>query len=126
MHEGGGGDGKGKDHDMEMNPEMRQKMLHMHHMQTLWVYWMIIILGVWVLLSPLTFDYGRAVTEPSGGSEVWLSMEERVAFMKWSDIISGALLGLEVAALAVPLGPKTEVYAEWGRVHQVRHYRLTR
>lgn len=92
MHEGGGGDGKGKDHDMEMNPEMRQKMLHMHHIQTLWVYWMIIILGLWVLLSPLTFDYSIGTVNPSGGRAVWLSMEERVAFMKWSDIISGALL----------------------------------
>ncbi|PTX13130.1 vitamin K epoxide reductase family protein [Pontibacter mucosus] len=94
------GDGKqenhmqehGKKHGMEMTREMREKMLHMHHMQTLWVYWMIIILGCWVLVSPLTFDYGIGTVQPSGGRSVWLSLEQRIAFMKWSDIISGALL----------------------------------
>ncbi|EMR03340.1 hypothetical protein [Cesiribacter andamanensis] len=30
---------------MKMDPEMRQNMLHMHHMQTLWIYWAIIMLG---------------------------------------------------------------------------------
>ncbi|MBC5991900.1 vitamin K epoxide reductase family protein [Pontibacter cellulosilyticus] len=84
--------GKGKDHDMKMDPEMRKKMLHMHHMQTLWVYWMIIILGFWVLLSPLTFDYNIGTVQPSGGRSVWLDLDQRIAFMKWSDIISGALL----------------------------------
>jgi len=42
---------EGRDHSMMMSGEMREKMLHMHHMQTLWVYWMIIVLGAWVLLS---------------------------------------------------------------------------
>ncbi|WP_347158645.1 vitamin K epoxide reductase family protein [Pontibacter chitinilyticus] len=75
-----------------MTPEMRQQMLRMHHMQTLWVYWMIILLGAWVLLSPLTFNYGVGVVQPSGGREVWLSLDMRILAMKWSDIISGALL----------------------------------
>ncbi|GAB3831501.1 vitamin K epoxide reductase family protein [Pontibacter rugosus] len=77
---------------MGMSEDMRKQMLHMHHMQTLWVYWMIIILGAWVLLSPLTFDYGIGTVQPSGGRSVWLTMEQRIQFMKWSDIISGALL----------------------------------
>ncbi|WP_299700588.1 vitamin K epoxide reductase family protein [uncultured Pontibacter sp.] len=84
--------GKGEGHDGMMSDDMRKQMLHMHHMQTLWVYWMIIILGVWVLFSPLTFDYGIGTVEPSGGRSVWLSMEQRIQFMKWSDILSGALL----------------------------------
>ena len=84
MHEGNG--------EMKMDPEMREKMLHMHHMQTLWVYWMIVILGFWVLLSPLTFNYSIGTVTPSGGREVWLSLDQRIQFMKWSDIISGALL----------------------------------
>ncbi len=82
----------GESHQMKMDPEMRQKMLHMHHMQTLWVYWMIIILGCWVLISPFTFDYSIGTVSPSGGRSVWLSLEQRIAFMKWSVIISGALL----------------------------------
>ncbi|MBC5995085.1 vitamin K epoxide reductase family protein [Pontibacter cellulosilyticus] len=89
MHEGNDSD---KDHDMKMDPEMREKMLHMHHMQTLWIYWMIVILGLWVLVSPFTFDYGIGTVQPSGGRSVWLTLEQRIAFMKWSDIISGALL----------------------------------
>ncbi|WP_233555668.1 vitamin K epoxide reductase family protein [Pontibacter oryzae] len=86
------GSGQDSGGSMQMDSEMRKKMLHMHHMQTLWVYWTIILLGAWVLLSPLTFDYGIGTVEPSGGREVWLSMPQRIAFMKWSDIISGALL----------------------------------
>jgi uncharacterized membrane protein len=91
MHQDGKPD-KEQRNDMEMSDEMRQKMLHMHHMQTLWVYWMIVLLGFWMVFSPLTFDYGIGTVEPSGGRSVWLSMEQRIQFMKWSDIISGALL----------------------------------
>ena len=75
-----------------MNKEQRMQMLHMHHMQTLWVYWMLIILGFWLVASPLTFSYGIGTVEPSGGRDVWLSMSQRISFMKWSDIISGLAL----------------------------------
>ncbi|MGK7394440.1 MAG: vitamin K epoxide reductase family protein [Candidatus Cyclobacteriaceae bacterium M3_2C_046] len=75
-----------------MNYQDRKKMLHMHHMQTLWVYWMIILLGVWMLLSPLTFSYGKSVVDPSGGRSVWLSLSARITIMTWSDIVSGMLL----------------------------------
>ena len=75
-----------------MGEEQRMQMLHMHYMQTLWIYWMLIILGIWLVLSPLTFSYAKGVVEPSGGRDVWLSMSQRISFMKWSDIISG--LGL--------------------------------
>ena len=83
------GDGQ---HPMEMNMEQRHEMLHMHHMQTLWIYWTIVLLGIWMVISPLTFDYGKNSVEPSGGREVWLSLADRVLAMKWSDIISGLLL----------------------------------
>ncbi|MDX5482593.1 MAG: vitamin K epoxide reductase family protein [Hymenobacteraceae bacterium] len=76
----------------EMSPQMRKRMLQMHHMQTLWIYWMVIILGLWVLLSSFTFDYSIGAVEPSGGRAVWLPMEQRLQLMQWSDIISGALL----------------------------------
>lgn len=78
--------------DKMMSEDMRKQMLKMHHMQTLWVYWLIVLLGFWMILSPLTFDYGIGTVEPSGGRSVWLSLEQRIQFMKWSDIISGALL----------------------------------
>lgn len=80
------------DGQMNMSPEMRRKMLRMHHGQTLWVYWLVVLLGVWVLFSPLTFDYSVGAVAPSGGREVWLSLEQRINLMTWSDIISGVLL----------------------------------
>ncbi|MEX0968457.1 MAG: vitamin K epoxide reductase family protein [Bacteroidia bacterium] len=70
----------------------RMKMLHMHHKQTLWVYWAIILLGVWLVLSPLTFSYGKDVVQPPGGRLLWLSDDMRIALMEWSDIICGLLL----------------------------------
>jgi len=78
--------------DMKMTDEQRMQMLHMHHMQTLWIYWTVIILGTWMILSPLTFSYSKGIVTPSGGREVWLSLAERISIMKWSDIISGILL----------------------------------
>ncbi|HEV7346898.1 vitamin K epoxide reductase family protein [Telluribacter sp.] len=84
--------GQGNDHGMMMSDDMRRQMLHMHHMQTLWVYWMIVMLGFWMVFNPLTFDYGIGTVQPSGGRSVWLTLDQRILFMKWSDIISGALL----------------------------------
>lgn len=76
----------------KMSGEQRREMLHMHHMQTLWIYWTLIMLGIWMVMSPLTFSYGIGTVEPSGGRDLWLSLAERVIIMKWSDIISGLLL----------------------------------
>lgn len=84
---------KGHSHDDGDNGGMdRMKMLHMHHKQTLWVYWMLIILGAWLVISPFTFDYGKEIVQPSGGRDLWISDSMRVLVMKWSDIISGLLL----------------------------------
>ena len=70
----------------------RKKMLHMHHKQTLWIYWLLIMLGAWLVISPLTFDYSKDIVQASGGRSIWLSDSMRVLIMKWSDIISGLLL----------------------------------
>ncbi|MGA9326943.1 MAG: vitamin K epoxide reductase family protein [Salegentibacter sp.] len=81
------------DSDQNDHQEMdRMKMLRKHHKKTLWVYWMIVMLGIWLILSPLTFDYGKDIVAPSGGRSIWLSDAMRVSFMQWSDIISGILL----------------------------------
>jgi len=84
-------DGKGS---MRMTKEQRIDMLKMHHKQTLWLYWFIILLGAWMILSPFTFGYSSGVVAPSGGREVWLSLSHRISVLKWSDIISGILLVL--------------------------------
>ena len=77
---------------MMMSAQQRMDMLKMHHEQTQWIYWLVVIMGCWVILSPLTFDYGKNPVMPSGGRSVWLPLESRVMVMKWSDIISGFLL----------------------------------
>ncbi len=78
--------------DMKMSADDRMKMLKDHHKQTLWVYWAIVLLGFWMIASPLTFDYGKNVVAPAGGRDVWLSLSDRIAAMYWSDIISGLFL----------------------------------
>lgn len=90
----GKSDGKSKKQSggMKMSDEMRHKMLAKHHRQTLWVYWTVVLLGFWMVFFPLTFNYGVGAVNPSGGRSVWLSLEQRIQFMKWSDILSG--LGL--------------------------------
>lgn len=70
----------------------RMQMLVMHHKQTLWIYWLLILLGAWLVISPLSFDYGKEIVQPSGGRSIWLSDAMRVSVMYWSDIISGILL----------------------------------
>jgi hypothetical protein len=77
---------------MKMSADDRMKMLKDHHKQTLWVYWVIVLLGLWMIASPLTFDYGINVVAPAGGRPVWLSLSDRIDAMYWSDIISGLLL----------------------------------
>lgn len=74
-------------HDMD-----RKMMLNQHHEQTLWIYWTIILLGFWMLVSPLTFSYGKDIVQPPGGRTLWLSDDMRVLAMKISDMVSGALL----------------------------------
>lgn len=80
----GGGGGMGR--------EERLRMLRMHHAQTLWVYWTILLLGAWTLLAPLTFGYGTSVAHPSGGRVLWLSDAARVECLRWSDILSGLIV----------------------------------
>lgn len=77
---------------MKMSADDRMKMLVDHHKQTLWVFWVIILLGFWMIASPLTFDYGKNVVSPAGGRPVWLALNDRISVMYWSDIISGLLL----------------------------------
>ncbi len=77
-----------------MNEEYRLKMLTEHHLKTQWIYWTIILLGIWMILSPLTFDYGRGLVSPTGGRIVWLEVSARSNILMWSDIISGILIVL--------------------------------
>ncbi len=75
-----------------MTREERREKLFSHHKEILWIYWVVIMLGVWMIFSPLTFSYGKSVVFPGGDRSLWLTTEARIAAMTWSDIISGILL----------------------------------
>ncbi|REJ88779.1 MAG: vitamin K epoxide reductase [Planctomycetota bacterium] len=82
----------------EMTEEHRLQMLRRHHQQTLWVYWTLVLLGVWMLLSPFTLGYlnEQLWVDPSGGRGVWFSDATHTSLRAWlmtaSDVISGGLL----------------------------------
>lgn len=77
----------------EMNHnKSKAEMLIDHHQKTLWVYWTLIILGFWLISTPVTFNYSIGVVSPSGARELWLTLDERIQYMRWSDSISGLLL----------------------------------
>ncbi|HET7275859.1 MAG TPA: vitamin K epoxide reductase family protein [Longimicrobiaceae bacterium] len=83
---------------MQMSEDDRREMLYAHHRQTLWIPWLVILLGVWTAVAPFSFGYldpAQWVT-PSGGRGVWLGDELhtalRASLMTWSDVISGLLL----------------------------------
>jgi uncharacterized membrane protein len=76
----------------------KDNMLKAHHANTLWIYWTLVLLGGWTLLSPISFGYlnEELWVNPSGGRGVWWSDEThtllRAELMTASDIISGLLL----------------------------------
>ena len=89
------------EHHHHMSHADRLKMLKMHHRQTLWIYWTLPILGVWMLLAPFSFGYLNESlwVDPSGGRGPWFAAESSVALQEtraWlmtvSDLICGTLL----------------------------------
>ena len=103
--EGGEGDDKTEGDEDEdgdaqgaMSDDERRDMLHMHHRQTLWIPWTLIILGVWLVLAPFTFGYLTGpYAHPSGGRGVWFYDHAthdtlRAWLVTGSDILSGLVL----------------------------------
>ena len=78
--------------DGEMTAEMRQQMRDKHHQQTEWIWWTLILLGVWMVAAPFTIDYGHNPASPAASDASPLSMQTRINGMIWSDVISGLLL----------------------------------
>ncbi|MGE0827311.1 MAG: hypothetical protein AB7P18_34960 [Candidatus Binatia bacterium] len=96
------------DHDMQqMTREQRQRMMESHHQQTLWIWWTIIGLGVWLFISPFTFDYSKTAVTPADGRAVPLSLDVRLQCMFWSDVLSGLLLVFLGWRLLTPGRPRT-------------------
>ena len=75
-----------------MNGGQSAEKLNQHHRQIVWNYWLLIILGAWMVLFPLTFGYGTGTVEPAAGRDVWLPLDIRIIILTWSDIISGVVL----------------------------------
>ena len=85
LHQHHGGDG-----DDGMSDEHRREMLVTHHKQTLWCYWLVILLGFWTLTVPFTFGYGDQIATLE--RDVWLTADARIWSMTVSDLVSGLLL----------------------------------
>lgn len=92
QHSGSGEGGESGHAHAGHDPEAGHQMLAMHHKQTSWVYWFLIMLGFWLLVNPHTFSYATGTVDPSGGRSVWLTLSQRATAMAWSDIVSGLLL----------------------------------
>jgi hypothetical protein len=94
----------------EMTPDKRLETLRGHHRGTQWSYWLLVLLGVWLVASPWTFGHGTGVVEPAGGRQPWLPLEARIAAMTWSDVVSGLLLVVLGFRSIVPNRP----FSLWG------------
>lgn len=111
--EGGDSHESHGDHHHEMSHDDRLQMLQQHHRQTLWVYWSLVMLGLWTALAPFTFGYRDPANwvDPSGGRGAWWSdqplTELRATLMTYSDVIAGVLLTLLGWRSLTPNRPKT-------------------
>lgn len=76
----------------KMTQEQREQMLYMHYQKTLWIYWMLVLLGLGVAAIP------------------WFLSDSTLALN-----ISSTLTGLLVAALAIPRGVVKERYGLWDK-----------
>ncbi|WP_231741826.1 vitamin K epoxide reductase family protein [Stieleria varia] len=84
-----------------MSHDDRLSKLQMHHKQTLWIYWTLPLLGIWLLAAPFQFGYGNPSlwVDPSGGRGPWFADQPTVELQQWrawlmttSDFVSGVLL----------------------------------
>ena len=96
-HDDHGGD-EGGDEPGGDGSDHRRKTLEVHHAQTIWLPWTLVLLGVWTVLAPVTFGYldESSWVVPSGGRGAWFSDgthdELRAWLMVWSDVVAGAAL----------------------------------
>lgn len=78
--------------------DKRYGLLRKHHQQVLWIPWSLILIGVWLLLSPATFGHlnPELWVDPAGDRGVWFGEETHTALrarlMVWSDVVSGVVL----------------------------------
>jgi hypothetical protein len=101
-HEESGGEHSSQADDVHgdhmMSHDDRMEMLKMHHKQTLWVYWTLVMAAIWLIFAPFSFGYLNPAqwVDPSGGRGVWLSEQThtqlRAQLTTWNDIACGLIL----------------------------------
>lgn len=75
-----------------MSDQDRRDMQTEHHAQTAWVWWTLILLGVWTMVAPFSFGYASNPISPAAVDASPLPMNWRINGMILSDVISGLLL----------------------------------
>lgn len=94
----GGADPAAGQHREDDPHDQRADSLRAHHQQTLWIYWTILLLGVWMLVSPSTLGHlnEQHWVDPSGGRGAWFSNDTHTALrarlMFGSDLAAGIAL----------------------------------
>lgn len=109
-HKGGG------EHMADMHEHMQQHLKDMRgmHFQMLWVHWLNMLLGAWLLFSPWAFGafdvqgFSDAVRQVTTEREL-APPQQRLAWLGWSDVASGALI---VLFSALSLSPRFG-WAQW-------------
>lgn len=82
-------------HQSEMQHHMEG--MRAQHQQLLWVHFGVILLGIWLLTSPVTFGMPQVGELPARVAEVTRSrglqpIPERLQWMAWSDMASGVAM----------------------------------
>lgn len=81
-----------------MSHDDRLAALKLHYKNTLWIYWSLPLLGLWLILAPFSFGYLNEAlwVNPSGSRGVWFGTEQYTELRAWcmsfSDILSGIVL----------------------------------
>lgn len=98
-------------HPMPSDPQAMQRE---HHASMRWIYVAAVVLGVWLVFSPLLLGLGNPELAGPGVERVTAErnlapIAERATQMAWSDVISGALV---IVFGVLSLSPR-RVWAPW-------------
>ncbi len=81
----------------QQSPQQHMDMMYQMHLNKLWVHFANILLGCWLILSPMALGYLEPGNFGPGAVRVTFERmlsppEQRMLMMYWSDIVSGALV----------------------------------
>ncbi|CAJ0785059.1 hypothetical protein [Ralstonia chuxiongensis] len=101
--------------ERHMQPHMQQ--MHAMHQFMLWVHFANMVLGAWLIFSPMALAYTELANFGLGTARVTAERmlaptKQRMHWLMWSDIISGVLIML-LSTLALCWKCR---WAQWGKV----------